>query len=1240
MREQLLAQVGARIAKFTADRNVDLVLDPAALDEVSSLLAVAARPGPDLEVLSLAGWLHWFRYLSLDAGDDQNDLRLAVILFEEVYRVRPEAVPTRIGNLMDGLGNGGSDEGERYYIQGFAAFQQSVNSRGIALAGIAADWLRRSVAATPSGHAERARRLSVLGLALQSLFELAWSAELGWWAEDLDEAITVGRDAVTATSLDDHNRARRLSDLGIALWARYDMAKSMKDLDETIAVRRDAVTATSLDDHERAGRLSNLGISLQKRYEVAKSAKDLDEAIGASRDAVATASLDHPLRAEFLSNLGFALRSQYRRTGSVEDLDGAVSAFRDAEAAIPADNPEWLRYSADLGLALQARFERTGSSNDLEETVGICREVAAAASEDHPDRASFLSHLGVALQLHFDQEGSIQDLEEAIVVSRDAVKAVPVGHPDRTMYLMNLGLAMESRYVRTGSLVDLDNSIVILRKAATAAVSASLDSAMYLSNLALALRVRFERRGSIEDLEEAVIACREAVAATSAHHSDRAMRLSNLSVALQLRFMREKSIGDLEEAVTVGRQAVADIPTDHPNRRAILVNFEVALRLRFQNDGSAEDLEESIAVGRDAVAAVRVDDPNRGKYLANLGSDLLVRFKRFKSIADINGAIHLLREAVTAAPADHPDRTLCLSNLALALQDRFDAIGSFDDLDAAIVAGREGTHSTTATTRLRVRAAMRWGTSAAKREMWDEAVRAYESAIGLLGELVPRDLGRVDQESLLEVIASIGVDAAACAVRANQPGRAVELFEQGRGVLLGHALDDRMELTSLDRTHPDLARRYVELRDLLDFPAGSGAGDRLSEGSGKMSESREAVGRRRRAQRADLDRLITRIRRCDGFGAFLASPGIAELAAAAHGGPVVVVTVSEFKSYALIVTTGGVEDTVELAEMTPDIVFSHVSPFVGALEVIRSGKASLKEKVAAENRIARTLQWMWDSLAGPIVELLESRDLLGDDSRVWWCLSGFLSFLPVHAAGYHGTRSDATPLTVMDRTVSSYTPTLRTLIYARRDRAVENTFDGPRHRVLVAAMPTTPGASPLPGVAREVAALADRFSGRVLVRQGPEVTFKKICDLLPGTEWVHFACHGASYLDRPSDSHLLFQDHEQRPFTVADVARLRLDHAGLAYLSACSTARPSGRLTDEAINLASAFQLAGYRHVIGTLWPVSDNISAWLTGEIYAALTRSRPASPAAAVHAATKRLRNEYPDHPSLWSSHMHIGS
>ena len=110
---------------------------------------------------------------------------------------------------------------------------------------------------------------------------------------------------------------------------------------------------------------------------------------------------------------------------------------------------------------------------------------------------------------------------------------------------------------------------------------------------------------------------------------------------------------------------------------------------------------------------------------------------------------------------------------------------------------------------------------------------------------------------------------------------------------------------------------------------------------------------------------------------------------------------------------------------------------------------------------------------------------------------------------------------------------------------------------------------------------------------------------------------------------------------MVDVARLRLDGAGLAFLSACSTARPGGRLADEAIHLASAFQLAGYRSVVATLWPVGDQHAVDLAADIYTTLTATGEGDVAGAVHAAARRMRRRWgPEMPSVWASHIHAGT
>jgi len=95
-------------------------------------------------------------------------------------------------------------------------------------------------------------------------------------------------------------------------------------------------------------------------------------------------------------------------------------------------------------------------------------------------------------------------------------------------------------------------------------------------------------------------------------------------------------------------------------------------------------------------------------------------------------------------------------------------------------------------------------------------------------------------------------------------------------------------------------------------------------------------------------------------------------------------------------------------------------------------------------------------------------------------------------------------------------------------------------------------------------------------------------------------------------------------------------------LSACETASDGALLSDEPIHLGSALLLAGYQHVVATLWHVADHTAAQLAERFYAALSVGRlPDSQrtAYALHEATQALHRRYPDRPYRWMSHIHIG-
>src|SRR5208282_3740783 len=98
----------------------------------------------------------------------------------------------------------------------------------------------------------------------------------------------------------------------------------------------------------------------------------------------------------------------------------------------------------------------------------------------------------------------------------------------------------------------------------------------------------------------------------------------------------------------------------------------------------------------------------------------------------------------------------------------------------------------------------------------------------------------------------------------------------------------------------------------------------------------------------------------------------------------------------------------------------------------------------------------------------------------------------------------------------------------------------------------------------------------------------------------------------------------------------------LTYLSACETSTGGVRVLDEAMHLSAAFQVAGFRHVIATLWTIIDDRSVAIADDVYAALTAGGTpdaAEAARALHGAVTRLRAQYPHVPLLWAPYIHSG-
>jgi hypothetical protein len=964
----------------------------------------------------------------------------------------------------------------------------------------------------------------------------------------------------------------------------------------------------------------------------------LNDSIDHLRGKVTVTPSDHPAHAGYLSSLCFGLRTRYERTGDLADLDEAIDAGRQAVAATSPDHPNRATYLSNLSVALGMRYERTGELSYLDQAIDGIRKALAATTPDRLDQAVDMANLGVALGHRFDRTGELSDLDQAIDALHDALAATPPDHPHHAIYLSNLGASLRTRYERTGNLVDLNRAIDTFNDALAATTP---DQPFYQdiqSNLAGALGIRSQRLGELVDLNSAVNLFRAALAATPPDHLDHAIRLSNLGVALRQRFDRTGELSDLDQAIDALHDALAATPPDHPDHAIRLSNLGVALRQRFERTGDPTDLDQAIDIGHRAVAASPPHYPHRDAILADLGIALRSRFTRSNLLTDLDAAIDALREAVIATRPDEPKRTAILVNLGGAHQARFERSRALEDAAAAIGWYQEAATMQTGAPSDRLPAAISWARLAASlNDRWPDAADGYAMAVELLPLLAWQGLDRADREQLLGDWPLLASDAAAAAVMAGRPERAIELLEQGRSVLWSQLLETRTDLLALGEVAPELAAQLREVRTALD-ETGPASTNLIVDAVAADARSAYVADKRIRLAHK-WDDLVVQVRALGGeFTNFLRPPTAHQLRAAATGGSVVVVNVSQWRSDALIVTTKGIQ-VLPLPTLTLDLLVNQSYHYLRALHEFESGRHDPTAWIILEQAISSTLEWIWDAIVEPVLISLGHTETPSGQRwpRVWWCPTGPLTLLPVHAAGYHGSDQPA-GRSVLDRVISSYTPTLRALLHARE--ASTNPLPNKHQRLLLIAMPKTPGHPALPNVERECRLLTGLFPGtRHRLLNGSDATRTAVSNALADHGWVHFSCHGEQDLVNPSEGGIVLNDGT---LTITDITASLASRGEFAFLSVCKAHTGGIRVADEAITLASGLQYIGWQHVIATLWSVWDASAADVTEHVYPRLVedgRLNSRHAAEALHHAIRQLRDANPYRPSRWVPFLHAG-
>ncbi|MFI8835054.1 CHAT domain-containing protein [Streptomyces afghaniensis] len=1066
------------------------------------------------------------------------------------------------------------------------AFQQNQDRGTLA---DALDWSRTAVDEEPS--TKKAFYLGNLVVALRTAFTV--TEDLAPLAEAAEHAR-----AAVACSPDDVSTARSLHFLAVVLrdWSQETGETGV--VEEAVDAARRAVELTPAGSSDVLDRMKILAYLLDDRYRARGARDDLAELLRVRQTLVAHTPVTDPRHSQNLVELTTTERDWTALTGEGPKSDRGWERA-DTEAEVCG------RYAAE--------FEQNRDSALLERAIELGRSAAAATPAGHPRRGVRLDHFATALATRGEAFGDRAALAEAVIIEREAVACTSAGHPLRVQFMGNLAVNLNALFHATGDLAHVMDAIDVARRAAEATAGQG-DHPRSLGILAVVLHKRFEVTGELQVLSEAVDHARESVRLGASLVAGQAQRLSNLGAMLSDLFTRTGEASVLDEAIDAHRAAADVTADDDPGRAVRLANLGGVLGLAYEKFGDRNALRDAIAARRASVAATAQDSPHWPGYIASLAAALgdwctnpVAPAAARREPPDpqvLAEAVGLARSAARRAEQDAYSRAGLLTRVANVLALGFRHLGDGDALTEALGCYREAAASAGSPAESRAEAADRWGDLAAEAGQFDVAAEGYAAAVRLLPRLAGRRLGREDAQYWLGRFAGVAADAAACALAAGDEVSAVTLLESGRCVLAAQALDSRGDLSDLRERAPELAERFRTLTAEFETDTTS---DRV-------------------ALADELDAVTDRIRALPGMELFLRPPLLTDLTAQAHEGPIVYVNVSRHRCDALIITPDGVRSRAldRLSEET-------VSHRVRALHT-----AFTKGRLAAEQAIHDTLEWLWDTIVGPVLgELGLTAEPAADGPwpRIWWAPVGPLSLLPLHAAGHH---RDGGPV-LLDRVVSSTTPTIRALGHARAGRR----DDRNEPRLLVVAMPHTPDAPDLPGAQAEADHLAALIPGATVL-VGADATRDAVLDALPASGWAHFACHGYSDPDNPSDSHLALHDHDRAPLRVLDLSRLRLRNAEFAFLSACDTARTTARLSDEAIHPLAAFQIAGFSQVVGTLWRVDDVVAPAFSQQLYGELIADRAGAlcASAAVHRTVRQLRAKYPNLPSVWAAHVHAGA
>jgi len=795
-------------------------------------------------------------------------------------------------------------------------------------------------------------------------------------------------------------------------------------------------------------------------------------------------------------------------------------------------------------------------------------------STDHPDLADRQAALAFSYSDFYRRLGNLDNLEAALKYDTAALNNTPSDYPEFAARQAALAVSYTDCYQKLGKLDDLEAALKYNKAALNNTPSDHPHLVDRQAALAVSYRNCYQRSEKLDDLEAALKYNKAALNNTPADHPKLADRQTALAASYTDCYRKMRKLDDLEAALKYNKAALYNTPSEHSK----LADRQAALGISYtdcyQRLRKLDDLEAAVKYDKAALDNTFSDHPELADRYYNLAYSYIDCYKHYKSqdyYQAVLSSLNMILDASNVSPSTVWSASILLANFTFA-EDPF------------------------------------------------LSLNACKTAFAILPDLISISLPLSVRYHYIKTytLANTTCSAAALAIQFTHFALAIQFVEQGLSVI-------HQQLWKLRDDYVQLSHQYPKEAD--DLKVLSTLFTQRRHLSGKYNNDFFVFFLQSEATR--YKQLIAEIRSYNGFDRFLLPSDYLELSYAAQNGPVIVLNCTNIQSNALIILHPECPPISVSLEISEDDANHQMSCLRSALRQssikARTDRAGrLATEITSEKQFTTVISWLWKSVVKPVFVELQKNNIYA--GRIWWCTSGILTYMPIHAAA-----------PVESSYIQSYTTTLSGLIQARKQilQKSSNTC-----AIIGVSRPLDLNFKSLPFISKEVDIVQSLLSNCQPVQLlDSHATVDKVSQEMQKASWLHLACHGQQNYNDPLKSGLVLYDGQ---LELEKIISSNLPNAKFVFLSACETAMGDANLINEAMHLTGGFITAGFLGAIGTLWSMSDDVGPIVAEKVYTKICekQNKPNIILAAegLHLAICELRKQGVSFEK-WMSFVHFG-